>query len=130
MNHVVEELKKVGVFFVATAEANVPHLRPFSSVAEVDGRAYLCCGNFKAVYRQLSANPCVELCGMYPDGAWLRVHAKVVEDNRLEVQQAVLEDPTAPKQLYQAGDGRFVTYRLEEVVAYRNTFTSSQRIDE
>ena len=118
MNKVVETLKAVGVFYVATIDGDSPRVRPFSSVTEFEGHVYLCSGNFKPVYRQLSGNPHVELCGMYGNGTeWLRVSAVAVEDNRLEAQQAVLDDPTGPKQLYRAGDGRFVTYRLDEVHA-------------
>ena len=117
MNKVVEELKKVGVFYIATVEGDQPRVRPFSSVAEFDGNAYICCGNHKEIYKQISANPKIELCGMYDGGTWLRVSAVAVEDNRAEVQQAVLDDSTGPKQLYKAGDGRFVTYRLTEIKA-------------
>lgn len=131
MNKVVEELKKVKVFFVATEEGDQPRVRPFSSVTEVDGEAYLCCGNFKEVYKQLTADPKVELCGMYPDGtSWLRVTARVREDDRREVQQAMLDDPTGPKGLYAAGDGRFVTYRLEEIKAIKYSFFTPPEVIE
>ena len=33
---------------------------------------------------------------MYDGGTWLRVSATLIEDNRIEVQQAVLDDPTGP----------------------------------
>ena len=122
MNKVVEELKKVKVFYIATMENEQPHVRPFSSIAEFEGNAYICSGNFKEIYKQLSANPKLELCGMYDGGTWLRVSAVAVEDNRVEVQQAVLDDPTGPKQLYSAGDGRFVTYRLTEIKALKYNF--------
>ncbi len=123
MNRIVEELKKVKVFYIATVEGSQPRVRPFGTVAEFEGNAYLCSGNFKDIYKQLSANPLIELCGMYGDGtSWLRVTAKVVEDNRIEAQKAVLDDPTGPKQLYRAGDGRFVTYQLTEVKAVRYSF--------
>ena len=122
MNKIVEELKKVGVFFIATCEKDQPRVRPFSSVAEFEGNAYICCGNYKEIYKQLSANPKIELCGTYDGGSWLRVTATAVEDNRLEVQQAVLDDPTGPKQLYTAGDGRFVTFRLADVKALKYNF--------
>ena len=131
MNRIVEELKKVRVFYVATNEGRQPRVRPFSTVAEFEGNAYLCCGNFKAVYKQIKNNPQVELCGMYDGSSWLRVSAKCVEDNRLEVQKAVLADPTAPQGLYHAGDGKFVTFRLENITAVRYSFTSPpQKIDE
>ena len=125
MNRVVEELKKVNVFYIATIENDEPKVRPFSSVAEFEGHAYLCTGNFKDIYRQIKQNPHIELCGMYDGGTWLRVSAVCVEDNRLEVQQAVLNDPTGPSQLYSAGDGRFVTYRLDEVKALKYNFYSA-----
>lgn len=122
MNKIVQELKKVGVFYIATVEGEQPRVRPFSSVAEYEGNAYLCCGNFKEVYRQIQADPKVELCGMYDNTSWLRVSATCVEDDRLAVQQAVLDDPTGPKGLYSAGDGRFVTLRLEDIKACKYSF--------
>ena len=122
MNKVVEELKKVKVFYIATTEGDQPRVRPFSSIAEYEENAYICCGNHKGIYKQISANPKIELCGMYDGGTWLRVSAKVEEDNRIEVQQAVLDDPTGPKQLYKAGDGRFITFKLTDVKALKYNF--------
>lgn len=131
MNKIVEELKKVKVFYIATEEKDQPRVRPFSSVAEFEGKAYICCGNFKEVYRQISENPKVELCGMYDGGTWLRVSAVAVRDDRIEAQRAVLNDPTGPKQLYTAGDGRFVTYRLEKIKAYKyNFYAAPEEIEE
>ena len=97
-------------------------MRPFASVTEFEGNAYICCGNFKEVYKQLCANPNVELCGMYDDSSWLRVTAKVAEDDRLEVQRAILADPTGPKGLYEAGDGRLATFKLTEINAVKYSF--------
>ena len=123
MNKIVDELKKVGVFYIATADGDGARVRPFASVTEYEGEAYICCGNFKEVYRQIKSCPRIELCGMYPEGgAWLRVAATAVEDDRLEVQHAMLEDPTGPKGLYEAGDGRFVTFRLTQIDARRFSF--------
>ena len=122
MNHVVEELKKVGVFYLATLDGDQPRVRPFSSVAEFESKAYLCTGKHKATYKEISSNPKVELSGMYDGGTWLRVSATLVEDNRLEAQKAVLNDPTGPSQLYAPGDGRFVTYRMENVKAMKYNF--------
>ena len=128
MNKVVEELKKVGVFYLATIDGNEPRVRPFGSVLEYEGNAYICTGNFKEVYQQIKNNPRVELCGMYDGPFWLRVTATLVEDNRVEVQEAMLNDPTGPKGLYQAGDGRFVTYKLTNISAKKWTFGSAEEI--
>ncbi len=124
MNRIVEEMKKLGVFFVATVDGDQARVRPFSSVAEYKGQPHICCGNFKEVYKQLVAHPKVEISGMYDGGSWLRVTATAVEDNSLEAQRALLADPTGPSMLYTAGDGRFTTFRLEDVRAVKYSFTA------
>ena len=127
MNKIVEELKKVKVFYIATIEGDKPKVRPFSSVAEFEGHAYLCTGNQKDIYKQIKENPNIELSGMYDGGTWLRVSAALVEDNRIEAQQAILDDPTGPSQLYKAGDGRFATFKLTDIKAFKFNFYSPSK---
>ena len=68
---------------------------------------------------------------MYDGGTWLRVSAKCVEDNRIEVQEEFLKDETAPSQLYRAGDGRFATFKLTEVKALKfNFYAAPEEIKE
>ena len=123
MNEIVNELLKVKVFYIATIDGDQPRVRPFGSILEYEGEAYICSGNFKDFYKQIKANPKVELCGMYPDFDWIRISATLVEDDRIEVQQAMLDDPTGPKGLYEAGDGKFVTFKLKDVKARKYGFT-------
>ena len=126
MNKVVEEIRKVNVFYIASIDGDEPRVRPFGSVVEFEGNAYICSGNFKEFYKQVKENPHVELCGMYDDNtSWLRVAATLNEDNRIEVQKAILDDPTGPKGLYEPGDGKFVTFRLENVKATKYSFFSA-----
>ena len=68
---------------------------------------------------------------MYDKTSWLRVTGEAVEDDRIEVQKAMLSDPTGPAGLYEAGDGRFVTFRLEKIKAVKyGFFTPPQEIEE
>ena len=122
MNKVVEELKKVKIFYIATVDGDQPRVRPFSSVAEFEGHAYLCTGKHKEIYKQISKNPKVELSGKYDGGTWLRVSATLVEDDRIEAQEAILNDPTGPSQLYKPNDGRLVAYKLTNVKALKYNF--------
>ena len=122
MNKIVEELKKVGVFYIATIECDEPRVRPFGSITEFEGNAYICSGNFKDFYKQIKNNPHVELCGMCDDVSWIRIKATLEEDDRIEVQQAMLNDPTGPKGLYEAGDGRFVTFKLTNIKSVKYSF--------
>lgn len=125
MNRIVEELKKVKVFYVATVDEDEPRVRPFGAVGEFEGNAYICTGRKKDVYKQLLNNPNVELCGMYDGGTWLRVSAVAEKDDRIEAEQAVLDDPTGPSQLYKAGDGNFVVFKLTNIKAFKYSFTSA-----
>ena len=122
MNKVVEELKKVKIFYIATVEDDQPRVRPFSSIAEFEGNAYLCTGKHNEIYSQISKNPKIELSGMYDGGTWLRVSATLELDERVEAQEAVLNDPTGPSQLYKPNDGRFVVYKLTNVKALKYNF--------
>lgn len=54
---------------------------PFGTVNLFEGNLYIQTGKVKAVSREMTANPKVELCAF--DGeTWLRVSAKAVEDDR------------------------------------------------
>lgn len=125
MNHIVEELKKAGTFYVATVEGDQPRVRPFSSVTEFEGQVYLCTNNTKDVYRQLIANPRVEISGMGKDGSWVRVVGRAIRDDRDEARAAMLADPTGPSQLYKLGDGIFEVFRIEGAVCTKYSFTGS-----
>ncbi len=124
MNHIVEELKNVKVFYVATVEEDQPRVRPFSSVAEFEGRAYLCTNNTKEIYRQIMANPKVEISGMGKGGTWIRISANLVHDDRDEARAAMLADPTGPSNLYKVGDGIFEVFYMEDAVCTKYSFTT------
>ena len=128
MNKVVEALKEIGPFFVATLENDQPRVRPFSSVTEFEGNLYLCCNNQKEVFRQLKANPKLELCGVSKEGSWLRVSGVAVEDDRIEARAAMLQDPTGPGMLYKADDGLFVVFKIEQVKAVRMQFGKAPEV--
>lgn len=122
MNKIVELLKEVGVFYIATIEGNEPRVRPFSSVTEYEGHAYLCTNNTKDIYKELMVNPHVEISAMDKKGGWIRLRATLVRDDRDEVREAMLNDPTGPSGLYKVGDGLFEVLRMEEVSCYRHSF--------
>ena len=79
MEEVYKFLKENPVFYVATMDGDQPRVRPFGVVALFEGKLYLQTGNVKPVYKQMTANPKIELCTTSKDGAkWLRVAATVV----------------------------------------------------
>lgn len=125
MNKIVEALKKTGTFYVATVEGDQPRVRPFSSVCEFEGKAYICTNNTKKCYAQMIANPKVEISGMAKDGTWIRLTGKLVRDNRDEARAAMLADPTGPSNLYKVGDEIFEVLYIDEAVCTKYSFTAA-----
>lgn len=64
--------------FIATIDGDQPRVRGFLTVLFNDGKIYFTTGTMKNVYRQLSANPNVELCYCSQDfGKMLRISGKI-----------------------------------------------------
>lgn len=122
MNKIVEALKGTGIFYVATVEGNQPHVRPFSSVCEFEGKAYICTNNTKKCYSQMIENPKIEISGMAKDGTWIRLTGKLVRDDRDESRAAMLADPTGPSSLYKIGDGIFEVFYIDDASCTKYSF--------
>ena len=125
MNKIVEELKKTGVFYIATVDqGGQPRVRPFGAVAEFEGKVYFCTGNQKACYAQMLAEPRTEISGMAPDGTWIRVTGKLVRDDRDEARAAFLEANENLRAMYHVGDGIFEVLYLEDAACIKYSFTA------
>lgn len=125
MNKFVEAIKSTKTFYLATVEDGQPRVRPFGSCCEFEGNAYICTNNTKDCYKQIMANPKVEICGMTADMGWIRIQATLVRDDRDEARAAMLADPTGPSQLYTLGDGIFEVLKLVNPVGMKYSFTSA-----
>ena len=81
VNQFLDEAK---VFYFLTTEGDQPKGRPFGFHMLVDGKLYFGCGTFKNVFKQLTANPKVEILAMKGDD-FMRYdgEAVVVKDDAL-----------------------------------------------
>ncbi len=122
MNEVYEFLKKCGVYYLATAEGDQPHVRPFGTVDLFEGKLYIQTGKVKPVANQMKANPKVEISGM-ADGRWIRVTAEAVLDEQIEAQKHMLDAYPSLQAMYQPGDGNTEVYYLQNVTAQICSFT-------
>ena len=77
-------LNKAGVFYFLTTDGEQPMGRPFGFHMLAGDKLYFGCGTFKNVFRQLTANPKVEVLAVN-GGDFLRYdgEAKVVKDDAL-----------------------------------------------
>ena len=126
MNRIVEELKKVGVFFIATTDKKgAPHVRPFGAVCEFEGKAYICTNNAKACYEQMTSNPKTEISAMYPNGDWLRLSGELVRDDRDEAREAMLEANENLKAMFHIGDKVMEVLYLKNVKCTKYSFNAA-----
>ena len=91
MEKVLDFLQQAKTWYIATVEGDQPRVRPFGAQMVYNGKLYITTSNQKNVYKQMIANPKVEICGMNPDGRWIRITGKVAEDNSVEAKQAMLD---------------------------------------
>ncbi len=70
-------LAEAGVFFMSTIDGDRPKSRPLGLHVEKDGRVYFGVGDFKPVYRQMLANPHVEIAACNGRD-WLRMSGTAV----------------------------------------------------
>ena len=88
-----EFLNRAKTFYFLTTDGDQPKGRPFGFQMLVDDTLYFGCGTFKNVFRQLTANPKVEVLAVN-GGEFLRYDgtARVVHDDGLleKVRQAPL----------------------------------------
>ncbi len=109
-------------FFVATNDGGQPRVRPFGALDLYEGKLYIQTGNVKNVYKQMAANPRVEICAMGENGAWIRITANVICDDRIEARQHMLDANPNLKKKYSADDGNCEVLYLTNAKA---TFYSS-----
>lgn len=77
-------LNEAKTFYFLTTDGDQPKGRPFGFHMLVDGKLYFGCGTFKNVFKQLTANPRVEVLAV-KGGEFMRYDgaAKVVSDDAL-----------------------------------------------
>ena len=118
MSKVNDFLTGAGVFFLATVDGDQPKLRPLGLHLEMDGKVLFGVGDFKAVYRQLIANPKVEIVACRPDGHWLRYTGRAVFETDPKYAEAALEAMPDLKQIYNEQTGhKMMMFRLEDATA-------------
>lgn len=121
-------LDKCGYYFLATCEGDQPHVRPFGAHVIFEGRLYLQTGKKKAVAAQLAANNKVEVCGC-KGAEWIRITGRLVEDPRIEAQQALLDANPGLKKMYAAGDGNTAVYYFDDAEVGFYSFTAEPRVE-
>ena len=127
MNDVVKYLQECGTFYLATVEGDQPHVRPFGAVCEFEGKLYIQTVKVKDVSKQIHVNPKVEIFA-FKNGEWLRVAGELVEDDRREARQSMLDAYPSLQNMYSADDGNNEVFYFKNATVTFSSFTHEPEI--
>lgn len=103
---VADYLDSVGLQFMATIGLDgKPKVRPMQYMVLDDGKLWFCTNSEKDVYKELQANPCLELCGCRLQAdeiqtPWIRFSAEAVFEDRQDICDAIIEKSSIVNALY------------------------------
>lgn len=106
MQRVLRFLSENMPFYLTTITGEGrPRLRPLGFVTLHENRLYFGVGKHKDVYRQISANPKVEIGVANPRSEWIRVAGNAVLDDNPEVKAKAFEALPILKDIYNEKTG-------------------------
>ena len=127
MDKVLKFLKDVETYYLATVEGDQPRVRPFGTAHVFEWKLYIQTGKVKDVSKQLHQNPKAEICA-FKNGEWLRVSGKLIEDDRNEARQSMLDAYPSLQKMYKADDGNTEVFYFENATAIFSSFTHEPQI--
>ncbi len=127
MERVEKFLKDAGTYYLATVDGDQPRVRPFGTAHVFEGKLYIQTGKVKDVSKQIHANPKVEICAC--TGAdWLRVEGTLVEDDRREAKQSMLDAYPSLQGMYSADDDNTEVFYFQDATATFSSFTKEPEV--
>ena len=129
MQKVYDFLKEAEYYFLATEEGDQPRVRPFATYVIFEDKLYIQTGKVKPVSKQMAANPKIEMCA-FKDGKWLRIAAEVVNDDRFEAKEYVLDQNPELKDRYSADDDNIQVLYLKNATATFTSFSGESEVVE
>ena len=127
MDKVLKFLKDAETYYLATVEGDQPRVRPFGTAHVFEGKLYIQTGKVKDVSKQLHQNPKSEICA-FKNGEWLRVSGKLIEDDRNEARQSMLDAYPSLQKMYKADDGNTEVFYFENATAIFSSFPHEPQI--
>lgn len=127
LERVCTYLKEAGTYYLATMDGNQPRVRPFGTIHLFEGKLYIQTGKTKAVSKQILVNPKVEICAM-KDNTWLRLAGELVEDDRFEAKESMLDAYPNLKSMYAADDDNTQVFYFKNATATFASFVGETEV--
>jgi len=126
MKEVWNFLKESGVYYLATIDNDKPRVRPFGTAEIFEDRLYIQTGKKKDCYKQIMANPNVEICA-FNNGKWIRIEGKLVADDRIEAKKDMLDKNPNLRGMYNEEDDNTIVLYFESAKATIYSFTDAPK---
>ena len=126
MKEVWEFLKESGVYYLATIDNDKPRVRPFGTAEIFENHLYIQTGKKKDCYKQIMANPNVEICA-FNNGKWIRIAGKLVADDRIEAKKDMLDKNPNLRGMYNEDDDNTIVLYFESAKATISSFTDAPK---
>ncbi len=119
MNEVAKFLHENPIQYLATIGSDgKAKCRPFMFCFEKEGKLWFCTNNTKQVYKDMQANPYVELSVANSSSyAWIRLKGKAVFENNMDVKKGCMENPIVKGQYNTADNPIFEVFYLADAYA-------------
>ena len=128
MERALKFLQEAQTYYLATVEGDQPRVRPFGTAHIFEGKLYIQIGKVKEVSKQLAANPKAEICA-FKNGEWLRLSGTLVEDDRNEARQSMLDAYPSLQNMYSAEDGNTQVLYFKDATATYSSFTHEPEVE-
>jgi len=126
MNEVVKFLTENPVQYLATVGRDgKAKCRPFMFAGETDGKLWFCTNNQKDVYKDMQANPNVEISVSSPIYAWIRLNGTVVFENNMAAKEMCIANPIVKGQYQTADNPIFEVFYLADAHAVIADFSGN-----
>ena len=126
MNDVVKFLQENPVQYLATVGRDgKAKCRPFMFYGEMGGKLWFCTNNQKDVYKDMQANPNIEISVSSPAYAWIRLNGEAVFENNMAAKEMCIRNPIVKGQYGEATNPVFEVFYLKDVHAVIADFSGN-----
>lgn len=126
MNEVVKFLQENPVQYLATVGRDGrAKCRPFMFAGEMDGRLWFCTNSTKDVYKDMQANPNIEISVSSPTYAWIRLNGRTVFEDNLSAKEMCIRNPIVKSQYQTADNPIFEVFYLADAHAVIADFSGN-----
>lgn len=126
MNEVIAFLQENPVQYLATVGRDrKAKCRPFMFCFEQDGKLWFCTNNQKDVYKDMQANPYIEVSISSPSYAWIRLSGRAVFENNMTVKEGCMNNPIVKSQYQTADNPIFTVFYLADARAVISDFSGN-----